>query len=388
MPKINRLPRGWIIRGLIIFVIGAGFTLAFRPLSAYWLQQQGGAAVVDLSRNLPAESGGFACLAEPFEDEALRAQLTLAISQLEQARSVLPQQAHLYYLLGRAYCMAGQYDLAVQTLPKFSELRPKNPQADLELGFALEKLCPPRGDCEQLTTVQVWQRAGVLPEHLIANGEAARKKEDFAQAIAWYQRAEAMGADLRSTIAFTHYQTALKEGREQEAFTALEEAVKTDGGWANADLRLLGWYYYGRFIYLIVKDYPLAEKIFLEAISFYQEGSNSKWILSEIYRNLAAVENQQKKTNSALFSLLKSLEINPQNEWAIIALGKIVFDQSPNDIQKADSYFKRAVEINLHNINVWRSIITFWHSKNQEQKVDEYCAFALKNNIILEECKY
>jgi tetratricopeptide (TPR) repeat protein len=100
------------------------------------------------------------------------------------------------------------------------------------------------------------------------------------------------------------------------------------------------------------------------------------------------VENQQKKTKSALFSLLKSLEINPQNEWAIIALGKIVFDQSPNDIQKADSYFKRAVEINLHNINVWRSIITFWHSKNQEQKVDEYCAFALKNNIILEECKY
>lgn len=198
MPKINRLPRGWIIIGLIIF--GAGITLAFRPLSAYWLQQQGGAAVVDLNRNLPAESGGFACLAEPFEDEALRAQLTLAISQLEQASSVLPQQAHLYYLLGRAYCMAGQYDLAVQTLPKFSELRPKNPQADLELGFALEKLCPPRGECEQLTTVQVWQRAGVLPEHLIANGEAARKKEDFAQAIAWYQRAQSMGANLEQVI--------------------------------------------------------------------------------------------------------------------------------------------------------------------------------------------
>lgn len=200
MPKINRLPRGWIVIGLIIFVIGAGFSLAFRPLSAYWLQQQGGAVVVDLSSNLPAESGGFACLAEPFKDEAWLAQLTLAISQLEQASSVLPRQAHLYYLLGRAYCMAGQYDLAVKTLPKFTELRPKNPQADLELGFALEKLCPPRGECEQLNTVQVWQRAGVSPEHLIANGEAARKNEDFTQAIEWYQRAQLMGANLEQVI--------------------------------------------------------------------------------------------------------------------------------------------------------------------------------------------
>ncbi len=386
--KTTGKPPRWMVTGLVVLALAAGFTLAFRPLSAYWLQQQGGAVVVDLSRNLPPESGGFACLADPFKDEAVQAQLAHAISQLEQASNVLPQQAHLYYLLGRAYCMAGQYDLAVQALPEFTALRPKNPQADLEIGFALEKLCPPRGECEGLTAAQVWQRAGVLPEHLIANGEAARKKEDFAQAMDWYQRAEAMGADLRSTLAFTRYQAALKEGREQEAYAALKEAVNTDAGWANADLRLLGWYYYGRFIYLIVEDYPLAEKIFLEAISYYREGSNSKWILSELYRNLAAVENQQKKINSALFSLLKSLEINPQNEWAIIALGKIVFDQSPNDIQKVDSYFKRAVEINLHNINVWRSIITFWQSKNQEQKVDEYCAFALKNNIPLEECKY
>lgn len=385
---ITQLPRKWWVVGLTFLTLGAGLALGFRPLSGYWLQQRGGAVVVDLSRVLPVESGGFACLAEPFEDDAVLARLTLAIDQLEQASRLLPQQAHLYYLLGRAYCMAGRYDQAAQVLPKFTVLRPKNPQADLELGFALEKLCPPLGECTGLTTTQVWQRAGVLPEHLIANGEAARKKENFAQAVEWYQRAETMGADLRSTIAFTHYQSALKEGREQEAYTALEEAVKTDAGWANADLRFLAWYYYGRFIYLIVKDYPLAEKIFLEAISYYREGSNSKWILSEIYRNLAAVENQQKKINSALFSLLKSLEINPQNEWAIISLGKIVFDQSPNDIPKVDSYFKRAVEINLHNINVWRSIITFWQSKNQEQKVDEYCAFALKNNIILEECNY
>ncbi len=197
---IPQLPRKWWVVGLTFFTLGAGLALGFRPLSGYWLQQRGGAAVVDLSRALPDESGGFACLAEPFEDDAALARLTLAIDQLEQASRLLPQQAHLYYLLGRAYCMAGRYDQAAQVLPKFTDLRPKNPQADLELGFALEKLCPPRGECTGLTTTQVWQRAGVLPEHLIANGEAARKKEDFAQAIKWYQRAERMGVDLDDLI--------------------------------------------------------------------------------------------------------------------------------------------------------------------------------------------
>ncbi len=228
--------------GLGLLVLGAGFAFGYRPLSAFWLQQQGGAVVVDLGAALPAESGGFACLADPLQDADSHARLGKAIDQLEQASRLLPGQAHLYYLLGRAYCMAGRYDLAAQALPKFTALRPKNPQADLELGFALEKLCPPKGECSNLTTALVWQRAGVLPEHLIANGEAARKKEDFAQAIDWYRRAEVMGADLRSTIAFVRYQAALKEGRESEAYEALSEAVETDAGWANADMRFLGWY--------------------------------------------------------------------------------------------------------------------------------------------------
>lgn len=386
MPKINRLPRGWIIIGLIIFVIGAGFTLAFRPLSAYWLQQQGGAAVVDLSRNLPAESGGFACLAEPFEDEALRAQLTLAISQLEQARSVLPQQAHLYYLLGRAYCMAGQYDLAVQTLPKFSELRPKKPQADLELGFALEKLCPPHGDCEQLTTVQVWQRAGVLPEHLIANGEAARKKEDFAQAIAWYQRAETMGADLRSTIAFMRYQSALTEGREQEAFTALEEAVKTDAGWANADLRFLGWYRYGQWWYEKHRNFEVASEIMHQVVRMFPETPSSKFILSEAYRYIGFSNYYQESFDDAIFYFNRALEIDSGNRWAKIGLGKALYEKNPTNVAEIERIFLEALESHTQNLSLWRDIIHFWKQKNQDDLLKMLCERAAQKEISVDLC--
>ncbi|MFZ6020983.1 MAG: hypothetical protein ACOYXO_15365, partial [Chloroflexota bacterium] len=226
-------------------LVAAGLFFTARPVLAFWNQLQGGQALQPYLYNLPPQSGGFACLTQPLSDPAEREVVSRAVGQLEQSIRLLPNQAHPYYLLGRAYCRLGDYAAAVRFLPRFSELRPKNPQADFELGFALEKLCPPAGECEELTTAQVWQRAGVLPEHLIANGEAARKQEDFEQALAWYRRAQLLGADLRSTMAYLEYQRALKEEKQEEAYAALQRAVELDAGWADADMRFLGWYRYG-----------------------------------------------------------------------------------------------------------------------------------------------
>jgi|GEM_PF-6135652 len=381
MVNLTQLPRKWLVIGLILLAVGAGLMLGFRPLSAFWLQQQGGAAVVELSRNLPADSGGFACLAEPLQNAEVQARLGKAINQLEQASRLLPEQAHLYYLLGRAYCMAGKYDLAVQVLPIFSELRPKNPQADLELGFALEKLCPPRGECEKITTKQVWQRAGVLPEHLIANGEAARKKEDFSRAVEWYQRAEAMGADLRSTIAFVRYQAALKEGREEEAYTALEEAVRTDTGWANADLRFLGWYRLIRFLFDYRQDNQNAEILIDLAIKMVQQEVKFNSILSEMYRIKGWIRSERGFKEDAIYYLEKSINLNPNNAWVYVSYGKALY-LFEKDTQKSMSYFRRALNVE-DSPDLQNSIVQFWLAQNRISEVIKIC---LETGSMIEAC--
>ncbi|WP_428839428.1 tetratricopeptide repeat protein [Bellilinea caldifistulae] len=320
------------------------------------------------------------------QNAEVQARLGKAINQLEQASRLLPKQAHLYYLLGRAYCMAGKYDLAVQVLPIFSELRPKNPQADLELGFALEKLCPPRGECEKITTKQVWQRAGVLPEHLIANGEAARKKEDFSQAIDWYRRAEAMGADLRSTIAFVRYQAALKEGREEEAYTALEEAVRTDTGWANADLRFFGWYRYGQWWYEKLGNFEISSEIMHQVIRMFPETPSSKFILSEAYRYIGYSNYYKGNFYDAIFYFNRALEIESKNGWAKIGLGKALYEKGNPNVNEIERIFLEALEFHSQNLSLWRDVIYFWKQKNQNDFFELTCEKAAQKEIVIDLC--
>lgn len=369
----------------VLVIIMAVIMVAWQPLATLG---GGWGAIRQLEgyyQNLEPASGGFACLASPLTDPIDYATVKKAVESLVELTQIFPHQAHLYYLIGRGYCLLGDYASAARMFPRFTELRPQNPQADLELGFALEKLCPPRGECQKITTKQVWQRAGVLPEHLITNGEAARKREDFARAIDWYRRAEAMGADLRSTIAFTRYQAALKEGREQEAYAALEEAVRMDTGWANADLRFLGWYRYGFWLYE-QRNYPLVEEVFIELIGFTDVHKVSPVILSEVFRRLGVSQYILKNFQGALENFEKSILINPNNKWAYISLGRALYEQNNNDFISADENFKMALKIDPEDEQIWKNVISFWKTKGQIEKFGEYCILAKSKGLSLEEC--
>jgi tetratricopeptide (TPR) repeat protein len=369
---------------MVIFwtvLVAAGLLLTARPVLAFWNQLQGGNALHSYLYNLPAESGGFACLAQPLSEPAEREAVMQAIAQLEQSIQILPKQAHTYYLLGRAYCRLGDYAAAVKFLPRFTDLRPENPQADLELGFALERLCPPAGECEDLTTAQVWQRAGVLPEHLIANGEAARKQEDFEQALAWYRRAEQMGADLRSTMAYVEYQRALKAEKQEEAYAALQKAVEIDAGWADAEMRFMGWYRYARYIFEVRENFGLAMEILRNIESQYSGEIRLKSYISEVYRLLGWAYVIQKKFDTSEEYFAKAIEINPSNAWVYISYGKALFLQNPENIEQTISYFDYALELNNDNPHLWRSIYQFWILVDQTKQILEVCRRARVDGI-------
>lgn len=382
MTKINRSPGQWIIIGTLVLIIYAGAMLTFRPLFAYWLQQQGGMVVLDLSRNLPAESGGFACLAEPFKDEALRAQLTLAISQLEQARSVLPQQAHLYYLLGRAYCMAGQYDLAVQTLPEFTELRPKNPQADLELGFALEKLCPPRGECEGLTTIQVWRRVGVKFEDLIQNGDQFLRNGALNEAKNWYSRARLIKEIPRGNALFLSFLEDSRKGIvSDETVSELKFLIRDNQSWSSEDMRLFSAIHLNSYLISmnLFKDVEMVAKNFIES---YVEVDNCQ-MCADLFFQLGISLAEQGNLPQGLEYIKKGLFISPNNAWGLVYFGVYSF-YLLKDETYTDEQFEKSIGLLApsEKKNILIYIISFWQKVGISDKTLKYCNYFQESDRI------
>ena len=375
-------------KGLIaVWVVAAGIlAIAARPAFAQWNQFQASQALYPYLYNLPPQTGGFACLTQPLSEATEREVVTKAAARLERSLQILPNQAYTYYLLGRAYCRLGDYAAAARVLPRFSELRPKNPQADLELGFALEKLCPPTGECEDLTTAQVWQRAGVLPEHLIANGEAARKQEDFEQALIWYRRAEQMGADLRSTLAFVEYQRALKEDKQEEAYAALQKAVELDAGWADAEMRFLGWYRYGQWIYEKISDYSFAEEIMQKAIMWYANNTSLRHVLSEAYRYIGFSRFYRGLLEQSVEPFRVATEIFPDNAWAWVGLGKALFLMDDSNLEEAQKHFMTALKSRPDNISLWNDVINFWLQTNNNHYLETICLQAKKSGFDFKSC--
>jgi tetratricopeptide (TPR) repeat protein len=111
--------------------------LAWPNLHALRLRAEAGRLLDEYIRTHAGEyQDHFVCLLPLLTDLPADPRLAEAIALLEKAREVQPAQAHTHFLLGRAYCLVGEFPAAAEALEAYVEIRPDNPMGQLSLSFA------------------------------------------------------------------------------------------------------------------------------------------------------------------------------------------------------------------------------------------------------------
>ncbi len=375
--------RGFIIV-LAVFILTLGIAFFFHPAIAIYNQNKAGGI---LAQMMQSNSGMLACEMPPLSDNSDRAQVQAAVALLDQAIQYEPGYSQSYLFLGQALCLAGEYPEATSALGKASQLRPKNHLAGVERGFALEKACPPKGECANGDrSASVWKTAGVTAAQFITNGENARKLEEFEQAVSWYQRAQQMGADLRSTIAYINYQLCGITDTNC-ATLALSDAIEINAGWTDQGIRFLAWYYYGRLMFND-HDWNHAEQILQQAVIIYPGGTSLDWALSDTHRLLGLLLANQEKYKEALFHLQEAVDLNPNSYWAHIHLGIILYKSDINNLFSALKEFDVGLDLAGLNGVVWDDVVRNWILFNQPEIAKHYCDKAKQKGVNMTEMKH
>ena len=383
LPKTLPMRRSTIILLAALLALALLLAILYKPLLALYHQEQGGrwlARVVPVGDNA---YGGFACLRPFLEDLQQRAKVQRALEHLTKAQSLAPRQAHTYYQIGRAYCLLGDYERAVPDFQTFTELRPKNPLASLELGFALLSACPPNGKCaDGLNSYDVWRRAGVTAEHFLEMAERERQKENYPEALLYYQQAQRMGRELRSTMGYMRY-LMLKDTNQQEAIKMLSEAIKRDKGWLSEVERINALYALA-LEYFTREDYPKAREYFDKVVKLTIDRPNLIAKLSMSYLYIGISFAYVGDLQNALPYLEKSIRVGPRNEWAHINYGIYLYYYDPRLFEKSKSHFNTALELSgYQDERMWGSIISFLKGVNLEEEVNSYCNLALDKMVVL-----
>ena len=161
---------------------------------------------------LKASPNSLVCELPPLESGPASACLQQAISQLETAQRYDSRLAQTYLLLGRAYCISGKPEDAVNALLKYAYLHPENPLGSLELGFAYEATCKYENIVNEHTPsqeintgvlcqngdlktriAQSWIAAGISAEQLYNRADLAFASQQYDDAGTWFQLAALLG---------------------------------------------------------------------------------------------------------------------------------------------------------------------------------------------------
>lgn len=147
---------------------------------ALYHQVKGGMILSDLlTAGQKSNPNSLACDLPPISSDPEKTQLRRAISHLESARKYDPRLAQSYLLLGRAYCLDGNIEDAINSYQSYIRLRPKNPLGHLELGLAYSLIG------QKMSTAE-WQAAGVTQAQILDRAEQSFSKSEYLIAANWY----------------------------------------------------------------------------------------------------------------------------------------------------------------------------------------------------------
>jgi tetratricopeptide (TPR) repeat protein len=331
----------------------------------------------------------------PILNNTIVNQVMLSRGHLEKSLAYNPNFSHTYLLLGRASCLLGDHETAVEYYLVYSEIRPENPLGHLELGFAYEAQCRARFGIDQFgfepkgidnhicpnTTwqsamVEEWKAASITAQEFLDNGAQSREEKKYEDALGWYARAAAMGAALESEWWYTCFLSLKDIGDSLEAHKALEKAIDVDHGWYDLKTRGVAWYQWGVWLYLEGRNFE-AENPLRKAADFLIDQANMQSTLSEAYRFLGLAQWAQDDLANAVLNLRYAVQINPQNPWAHIHYGKVLYLFDFDQILEVEENFNAALYLAPDNIDIWINIIDFWMWVGEEEQAQQLCQRAL-----------
>ena len=199
LKKALTAPSTLIGMGLIVLsVIGWTLIIPWIELSR---QSSAGALIENfIQTNAPEYADHFTCLLPILTVLPTDEGLDQAIDLLEKASTSPPDNPHTDYLLGRAYCLRGDYQRAIKAFEAFSSTRPDNPLGWLEKGFANFSWALAVDESRLLEKAELMERsqqalltAGVDQEVLIDQGDEAYQSKNNQTAWLWYLLADAFG---------------------------------------------------------------------------------------------------------------------------------------------------------------------------------------------------
>jgi superkiller protein 3 len=367
---------------LTIFVVPRG--------SSLYYQMRGGQHVEYVLRTSEGIQE-LACEQLPESRQADIEEVELSLADLNRAVRLNRGNSQAYYYLGKAHCLLGEPEQAVDHYQTIIELRPNNPLGYIGLGFAYEAQCTKKQkviDVDLISTqgwrqcndqelrdniVAMWQTGGANAQQFLDNGIQAQSQQRYEEALIWYGRANAVQPDLvdpyfRSGLIYSDlldwriaaqlfeqainlkpddrdalYQLGLVYERVQEweqALRAYEQALEGSGqvGLSNIYFRI------GR-----LKEYSLSPRDYQGALIAYDEALNldqytiAPWQKTNTYYEKGVIFYRQSQFKEAIEQYQIALALQPNHYLAKIGLATALWKNG--QAQEAENIALSAIEI-------------------------------------------
>jgi tetratricopeptide (TPR) repeat protein len=225
-----------------------------------------------------------------------------ALGYLGHVRELEPDNATVHYYFGVVCLDMNLVAEARNSFEKAVKLQPENPEYNYAMGAASSYQHDPA------EAVPYFEKFLKLKPHdargKLAMGAALFRAKDYAAAIPWLKGAAA----IPETAAKAHYYQgtiALEEGRLEEGFAELQEALKGQADYADA-LAELGRYYVMR------KDYQKAEGELQRALKIQPDHYTANFYLLMLYTR---TKDPRQEAQAKRFDELKNLLAEKTQEF-------------------------------------------------------------------------
>lgn len=186
-----------IIALIAIFIILIG-VFAWKPLQINLLRNRAGRLLEGYIKAYAPEFEDYlSCQLPVITDLPADNGLSDAVALLEQAKSLRPQNGQTNLMLGRVYCLQGDYYRAIESFEGFSAAHPDNPLGDLENAlahFSLSITSDELNDAEKSALNQksrlLIEGQGLSGNYFIERGDYLFDGGAYKGAWYWYYLAE------------------------------------------------------------------------------------------------------------------------------------------------------------------------------------------------------